>query len=475
MASFFYDSFWNDLFSGAVAPEADTTYMMLATSSYTPNKSTNAKRSDVTNESSGAGYTTGGQSVTTTITNASSGTSDLLDRGFADVSWTTATITAAYAVVYKHRGGASSADNLYCLIDFGGTFSSVAVYLHRPHVDPIWPAKLTSSAAASSKAPGSYEFRGFRLSLSKKRMILLTSIGDLVELTCGASVASIDIHCSYVDINGSTITPGRTNTIITSSTALTTIVGSPASSTQRNVKFISVNNTSATSCQVKVQHTDGSNVITLCNPILQPSYTLFYNDLAGWGQMDNNWGYPRHAPARPTSQHHTPDNNHVCKLHHRRFDQHHQSQNGRRRGRRRGVQHLKLYSLCRRRGRCRRLRRGAFLCLPNTAYAYQCGAAGSGVSASTGGWVRTPHSQGQARSPSRLWVALEASQARPPLPCCLWQEEREALCPQTAPWMAQGFLETLGSFCLQPSSHQVRGALQSSAVEAWGSLRLLLA
>ncbi len=126
MASFFYDSFWNDLFAGNVAPETDTTYMMLATSSYSPNKSTNAKRSDVTNEASGTGYTTGGQSVTTTITNASSGTSDLLTVGFADVSWTTATITAAYAVVYKHRGGAASADNLYCLIDFGGTFSSVA-------------------------------------------------------------------------------------------------------------------------------------------------------------------------------------------------------------------------------------------------------------------------------------------------------------------------------------------------------------
>ena len=126
MASFFYDSMWNDLFSGAIAPEADTVYMMLTTSSYSPNKSTNAKRSDVTNESSGAGYSTGGQAVTVTITNASAGTSDLLTVGLADVSWTVATITAAYAVVYKHRGGASSADNLYCLVDFGGSFASVA-------------------------------------------------------------------------------------------------------------------------------------------------------------------------------------------------------------------------------------------------------------------------------------------------------------------------------------------------------------
>jgi hypothetical protein len=126
MASFFYDSFFNDLFAGNVAPESDTCYMMLTTSSYTPNKSTNAKRSDVTNESSGAGYSTGGKAVTVTITNAAAGTSDLLTVGLADVSWTTATITAAYAVVYTHRGGLATADNLYCLIDFGGSFSSVS-------------------------------------------------------------------------------------------------------------------------------------------------------------------------------------------------------------------------------------------------------------------------------------------------------------------------------------------------------------
>ncbi len=125
MASFFYDSFWDDLMKSNVVPSTDTVYGMLTTSSYTPSKSAHAKRSDVTNEVSGTGYTAGGQALSITLT-AASGNSDLELVNMADVSWTTATITAAYLVAYKHRGGASSADNLYWVVDFGGSFTSTA-------------------------------------------------------------------------------------------------------------------------------------------------------------------------------------------------------------------------------------------------------------------------------------------------------------------------------------------------------------
>jgi hypothetical protein len=123
MASFFYDSFWDDLMKGNINPSSDTFYMMLSTSTYTPSKSAHAKRSDVTNEASGTGYAAGGQAATVTLT-AASGNADLELVNLADESWANATITAAYGIVYKHRGGAASADNLVCLIDFGGTFQS---------------------------------------------------------------------------------------------------------------------------------------------------------------------------------------------------------------------------------------------------------------------------------------------------------------------------------------------------------------
>lgn len=125
MASFFYDSFWDDLMKGNIVPSSDTFKLMLTTSSYTPSKASHAKRSDVTNEVSGTGYTAGGAAATVTLT-AASGNSDLELVNSADVSWTTATITAAFAVLYKSRGGASSADNLVFLVDFGGTFTSTA-------------------------------------------------------------------------------------------------------------------------------------------------------------------------------------------------------------------------------------------------------------------------------------------------------------------------------------------------------------
>lgn len=125
MASFFYDSFWDDLMKGNIVPSTDTFKLMLTTSSYTPSKSAHAKRSDVTNEITGTGYTAGGAAATITLT-AASGNSDLELVNMGDVSWTTATITAAFAVLYKSRGGASSADNLVFVIDFGGNFTSTA-------------------------------------------------------------------------------------------------------------------------------------------------------------------------------------------------------------------------------------------------------------------------------------------------------------------------------------------------------------
>lgn len=123
-ASIIFDSFNNDLASGAVVPSTDTYYVMLVTSSYTPVKGTHTKRSDVTNEVTGTGYTSGGAVTTASVTNDT--TNHRLDITFSDVNWTTSTITAAAAVIYKHRGGASSADNLVAYIDFGGNVSTTA-------------------------------------------------------------------------------------------------------------------------------------------------------------------------------------------------------------------------------------------------------------------------------------------------------------------------------------------------------------
>jgi hypothetical protein len=98
---------------------------MLVTSTYTPNIDTHTRRSDVTNEVTGTGYTAGGTAlVSPTLTQ--NNTNDRADFDAADPSWSTSTITARGAVIYKARGGASTADELVCYLDFGADIVSTA-------------------------------------------------------------------------------------------------------------------------------------------------------------------------------------------------------------------------------------------------------------------------------------------------------------------------------------------------------------
>lgn len=118
MASLIYNSCIDDMAKGAIDFDTDTFKAMLVTSTYTPNKDTDTKRSNVTNEVSGTGYTAGGAASAVTVTKDTA--NDKVTITFAAVSWATATITARAAVIYKSRGGASSADELVCYVDFNG-------------------------------------------------------------------------------------------------------------------------------------------------------------------------------------------------------------------------------------------------------------------------------------------------------------------------------------------------------------------
>lgn len=122
MASFIYNSFWEDLGKGAIDLDTDTIKCLLTTSSYTENKDTHDRRDDVTNEVTGTGYTAGGATVTVTVTKNT--TLDTTTYTFAAATWATSTITARKAVYYKSRGGASSADELIAINDFGADVSS---------------------------------------------------------------------------------------------------------------------------------------------------------------------------------------------------------------------------------------------------------------------------------------------------------------------------------------------------------------
>lgn len=115
MASIVPYSLGLDLATGAVDLDTHSFKVMLLTSSYTPNK-THAKRSDLSNEVSGTGYSAGGSSITVSSVTRSSGTTSV---AFSTVTWASANgFTAAYGAIYRARGGASSADELVAVLDF---------------------------------------------------------------------------------------------------------------------------------------------------------------------------------------------------------------------------------------------------------------------------------------------------------------------------------------------------------------------
>lgn len=122
MADLIYNSAIDDMARGAIDFDTDTFKIMLVTSSYTPNKDTHDRRDDVTNEVSGTGYTTGGSTIACTVTKDTA--NDKVTLSFAATSWASSTITARAAVVYKSRGGASSADELVFYNDFDADVST---------------------------------------------------------------------------------------------------------------------------------------------------------------------------------------------------------------------------------------------------------------------------------------------------------------------------------------------------------------
>lgn len=119
-------------------------------------------------------------------------------------------------------------------------------------------------------------------------MLLLNSTSDILRLTTSAATTTIEVHASFVDLSGTTVTPGRTNTRITTATT-TTVVAAPAASTTRNVKALYVtNNSTGTSCTVGVEHFDGTNSIELMQFVLLPGENMGYREDGSWVHRDQN-------------------------------------------------------------------------------------------------------------------------------------------------------------------------------------------
>lgn len=124
MASLIFDSCLDDEARGQIDFDTDAFRVMLCTAIYAPNKATHIRRSDVTNEVVGTGYTPGGAVAVVTVTKDTVNHRINISLGAAD--WPSSTITARYGVYYKDRGGLAAMDELVAVIDFASNVISTA-------------------------------------------------------------------------------------------------------------------------------------------------------------------------------------------------------------------------------------------------------------------------------------------------------------------------------------------------------------
>lgn len=118
--------------SSTAITSGDTFKLALYTSSATLDSSTTVY--SASNEASGTGYTAGGEALTN-LGVSLSGTTAFLS--FDDVTWTTATISAAGALLYN----TSKNNKAVAAFNFGGTYSSTA-----GNFTVAFPANTSSTA-----------------------------------------------------------------------------------------------------------------------------------------------------------------------------------------------------------------------------------------------------------------------------------------------------------------------------------------
>lgn len=119
-----YGSLIAKAFNKEVDFDSDTIKVALLSSSYTPNQDTDDYWNDVSSyEVTGTGYTAGGATLANKAVTYTSGTNVTKFDG-DDVSWTSSTITARYAVIYDASPASDTAKPLIGYVDFGSNQSS---------------------------------------------------------------------------------------------------------------------------------------------------------------------------------------------------------------------------------------------------------------------------------------------------------------------------------------------------------------
>jgi hypothetical protein len=114
-------------------------------------------------------------------------------------------------------------------------------------------------------------------------MIILTTTSDKIQVDLDSNITTNQLQCyaSYNDTSTTGITPGR-NVVITNNTTAVDLVGSPASSTQRVIGYMSVYNKDTTSEVVTINQYVSSTSYPLYKTTLLPGEKLEYQQNEGF-------------------------------------------------------------------------------------------------------------------------------------------------------------------------------------------------
>lgn len=124
MPSKLYGQFLSQALNKEIDWDTDTIKVALLTNSYTPDQDAHNYYDDVSSfEVTGTGYTTTGATLTNKTNTYNGGTNTIvLDAD--DVTWSSSTITARYAVIYDASPATNATRPLIGYVDFGSDQSS---------------------------------------------------------------------------------------------------------------------------------------------------------------------------------------------------------------------------------------------------------------------------------------------------------------------------------------------------------------
>jgi hypothetical protein len=120
-------------------------------------------------------------------------------------------------------------------------------------------------------------------------MIILDATTKSLQFKLGGAITTnqLPFAASYVDSTGTATTPGEQDGASNNTTAVT-VVSSPASSTQRLVKNIVIQNADSVSAKVTIIYNNNATLRNIVVATLAVGDQLIYEDGNGWSCIDTN-------------------------------------------------------------------------------------------------------------------------------------------------------------------------------------------